>query len=572
MTQRRLTALAVTLGVLTSAWAVTAAPAEAHGGLVLVSSRADGGLGSRASGTFGLTVSGDGGTVAFASMAGDLLVEDPDTEVDVYVKHLGSGELTLASTSAAGVKARTFSLRPSLDASGSQVAFMSAADNLHEGDTDGSTDAFVKDLATGELVLASTSAAGVKGNADSSLPVLSGNGDRVAFLSRADNLVAQEVDNGVDVYVKDLSTGAVDLVTVGADGRRAPVGPYGVGRVSISGDGSRVAFDTDAALDPADADGAPDVYVKDLATGALELVSTAVDGSNSARGSYRPSLSADGHTVAFDSFSADLLPLDPAEDGDVYVKDLQTGALALASSDAEGTKADARSTDASLSSDGRYVAFSSNATNLHPGDTSGTLDTFVKDLVSGAVELASDTPAGVGADALSIAPTISADGSLVAFATPATDLDATDTNRVADVYARHLHEATAPPVDDTAPTVEVSVTPDQLSYGGTGTVTVSGQAHDAGSGVERVTLTVTDEYGEAVPGVEPVEGDGASTVPFLRALELPAWAHAHDLDGRDYRITVDVVDLAGKCTSTHVHVVALPPLADGAPLDLKEHS
>lgn len=438
--------VAVTVSVLAGALAVTAAPARAHGGLLLVSVRHDGLLGNLPSGTSGLSVSGDGSTVAFSSLASNVFPADDDRELDVYVKRLATGRLILASSSSNGVKASAFSLRPSLDGAGTQVAFMSAADNLHEGDRDGFTDIFVKDLQTGALVLASTTGSGVKGDAASGPPVLSGDGQHVAFTSRASNLAPEDGDGGVDVYVKDLRSGELQLATLRPDGGRSAPGAYGVGRLSLSADGHRVAFDTDAALDPADTDGAPDVYVKDLATGALQLASTAPDGRNSARGSYRPALSADGSTVAFDSFSADLLPADPSEDGDVYVKDLRTGELVLASTNALGDKADARSTDASLSADGHRVAFSSNATNLHPADTTGMLDTYVKDIEVGTVQLASATPHGGVANALSIAPTMAADGSLIAFATPATNLDPLDGNGVADVYVRRLAGVALPSV------------------------------------------------------------------------------------------------------------------------------
>ena len=443
MTGSRGAGVAVTIGVLAGTLALTAAPVAAHGDLMLVSMRSDGRLGNLPSGTFGLSVSGDGGTVAFASLANNLFAADADRELDVYVKRLATGELLLASTSSDGVKAGAFSLRPSLDGSGSQVAFLSAADDLHEDDRDGLTDVFVKDLTTGAIVLASTTAAGAKGNAGSGPPVLSGDGQHVAFTSRASNLSPQDSDSLLDVYVKDLRSGALRLVTVGPDGRRAAPGPYGIGRLSLSADGHRVAFDTDAGLDPADTDGATDVYVKDLDTGALQLASTGWDGRNSAPGSYRPSLSGDGFTVAFDTFSADLLPGDASEDDDVYVKDLRTGALVLASTNASGDKANARSTEASLSADGRRVAFSSSATNLHPDDQTGTLDTYVKDIEVGTVQLASDPRQGGTANALSIAPTLAADGSLVAFATPASNLDPFDTNGTADVYARWLDPAPA---------------------------------------------------------------------------------------------------------------------------------
>ena len=541
--------------LLATTWTVGAgASATAGGPLVLVSVRADGAPAAGPSGTYGVSVSGDGATVAFGSSATGLSDADGDAEVDVYVRDLGSGGLRLASTSTDGVKASTFSLRPSLDGTGDTVAFMSAADNLAPADRDNLMDVFVKDLRSMTLVLASTADGGTKGNAASSLPALSADGRRVAFVSRADNLAVADADSAPDVYVKDLLTGALSVVSKRRDGATGAPGPYGTGAPSISADGHTVAFDTDAALVAEDTDSAPDVYVADVESGALRLASVSASGANSQRGSYRPSLSADGRSVAFDSFSADLAPGDTSEDGDVYVKELDTGALEVASLTLEGASVEGRATDASLSADGRRVAFSSEAA-LGPLPSTG-LQTWVKDLDSGAVRLASTDASGLAAAAVTIAPHLSADGRWVVFTTPSALLPS-DTNGWADVYARRLGEAAPPPQDREAPSVTLTASPD-VFVGGDRQVTISGAAADGGSGLASVVLTVVDEYGQFDPVLDLVEVAGTTSVEWTRTLFLPGRTRSYDVDGRDFSISATATDVSGNTARTHVHVTARP--------------
>jgi Tol biopolymer transport system component len=560
---RRRPAAGLALLLATSGTVGAGTPAVADGALVLVSTTSDGAQGTGPSGTYGVSVSANGSVFAFGSSATGLSEDDPDAEVDVYVRDLSSGALTLASTSSEGVKASTFSLRPSLDGAGDTVAFMSAAENLSPQDEDNVMDVFVKDLRSDELVLASTGEDGTtgKGNADSSSPALSADGRRVAFVSRADNLAPADTDGAPDVYVKDLLTGALQVVSRPRDGAAGVPGPYGTGAPSISADGLWLAFDTDAALVPEDDDTAPDVYVADATSGELQLASVSAEGCNSQRGSYRPSLSADGARVSFDSFSADLSPDDTEEDGDVFVKDLSTGALEVASTTLDGNGVDGRATDASLSGDGRRVAFASDAA-LGPVTATGT-QTWVKDLDSGAVRLVSVDAGGAPATAVTIAPRLSADAGTVVFATPSA-LVPWDVNGWADVYARRLGGGPPPPPEDTeAPSLTLDASPD-VFRGSEGRVTISGTAVDD-HGIGSLVLTVVDEYGQVIPVPEPVEVDGGSPVEWTRTVLLPGRVRWRDHDGRDFSISATATDVSGNTATTHVHVTALarrdPPVS-----------
>jgi Tol biopolymer transport system component len=260
-----------------------------------------------------------------------------------------------------------------LSADGGTVSFTSAATNLASVDKT-HRDIFVKNLATGAVVLASSSAAGVRGNQDSYDSTLSADGKRVAFTSEAKNLVSGDDPGTTDVFVKDLVTGAVVWSTVGASAQRsAGFDP------SLSADGKRVAFTSSATdLVPGDTNGSADVFVKDLVSGKLTRVSTRATGVQAVEGSSAPAISGDGRRVAFASTAPDLVPGDENYEEDVFVKTLSTGAIRLVSTTTGGGQGDGGSGLPAVSQGGRKIAFLSFATNLVRRDTNRAGDVFVK--------------------------------------------------------------------------------------------------------------------------------------------------------------------------------------------------
>ncbi len=400
---------------------VVGAALAAPGDITLVSTSDSGVKGNDSS--FGGSLSADGTMVAFSSGATNLDPDDTDSFPDVYVKDLTTGDITLVSTSASGIKANGGGQAPSLSADGTRVAFYSSATNLDPADTDSLYDIYVKDLTTGDIVLASTSDSGLKANGDSGFPSLSGDATRVAFLTYATNL--NEADDDVfveDVYVKDLTTGDITLVSTSDEGVKA--NGSSSSDSSLSADGTRVAFRSDATnLDPADTDLTFDVYVKDLPTGNITLASTSDSGMKGDGASYEVSLSADGTRVAFRSEAANLDPADTDFILDVYVKDLATGDITLASTSDSGVKGNSDSDEPGLSPDGTRVALYSYATNLDGADTDSFTDVYVKDLATGDISLASTSDGGIKGNSDSSGGGLSADGTMVAFTSNATNLD-----------------------------------------------------------------------------------------------------------------------------------------------------
>ena len=541
-------ALAAMAGPLVPAAGAAAPPAP--GDLVLVSASADGRPGDGLS-SFGLSASADGRYVAFASMATNLHPEDTDQTVDVFVKDLQTGTVHLASQNADGRKGNALSTRPSISADGQRVAFISAAGNLDPDDTDGYADVYVKDLRSGTLAVASRTADGTKASGGVSSAVLSADGSTVAFSSAATNLSPDATDGKWHVYVKRLDTG--ELTPADGGVIASPDEQSGASTVALSADGGVVAFVTDAAgLDPADTDRRADVYVRSLASGQVRLASVNADGVKAGLPSTGASLSADGSSVAFQTSSGNLVPEDADDNADVYVKDLVTGSLRLASTDSAGTKADRAAAYPSLSPDGRYLAFSSDATNLGLPTAPLVHQVYRKDLVTGELLPASVATGGEPAgDHLSIEPSIARDGAVVAFVSPSTNLAPDAGNGLADVFAK-VFPAGRP--DTTPPGGQLDATPARLpAFRGERPVVLAGSGADAG-GIARVTITVTDEYGAVQPVVAPVESAGRPAMAWKRPVRLSTWLSRGD-DMRTYHVTATITDLAGNVATVRTRVI-----------------
>jgi Tol biopolymer transport system component len=385
-------------------------------------------------------MSADGIKVAFVSEATNLDSGDIDSLKDAYVKDLSTGDITLASTSDIGVKGNGMTYYPSaISGDGTKVAFLSAATNLDPADTDSFFDVYVKDLATGDLTLASISAAGVKGNNDSVGVTLSADGTVAAFFSWATNLDPADNDAFADIYVKNLLTGELTLASTSDSGVK---GNGSSAATSISADATKVAFLSKATnFDPIDTDTFEDVYVKDLSTGDLTLASTSDSGVKGDLYNYTPVLSADGNKVAFISEASNL---DPGGRGQVYVKDLVTGDITLASASGSGAVTSTTNYDPSLSADGTKVAFTTSGI-YDPTDQNDFLDAYVKDVVTGDIVLASTSATGAVGFNTSHSQALSADGTKVAFVSNSAILDPADTDTIQDVYVKDLGEPTPPP-------------------------------------------------------------------------------------------------------------------------------
>jgi Tol biopolymer transport system component len=389
-------------------------------------------------------ISADGRYVAFYSSATNLVAGDTNGARDVFVHDNQTGATTRVSVSSSGAQANGQSFSPALSADGRYVAFYSDATDLVAGDTNNADDVFVHDRQTGATTRVSLSSAGAQADGGSYLPAISADGRYVAFVSDATNLAPGDANRLRDVFVRDLTTGTTTRVDVATNGDEAQGGPSTA--PAISANGQLVAFSSFAFnLIATDTNFESDVFVHNLQTGDTSRVSVSTDGFEVDGNSVDPSLSGNGRYVAFDSDAFDLVLDDSNDAADVFVVDRQTGVVTRASLDDAGSEANDGSARPSLDGDGRFVAFSSESTNLVPGDTNGSVDIFVHDNLSGATTRLSVKANGVEADGDSIRPALSADGRSVAFDSQATNLVSGDGNGFSDVFLRDATVAPPPP-------------------------------------------------------------------------------------------------------------------------------
>jgi Tol biopolymer transport system component len=381
------------------------------------------------------SISANGRMLAFASTADNLVEGDTNGTWDVFVHDRQDGSTRRVSVSSAGVQGNGPSNFPSISADGRFVVFSSSASNLVMGDTNDLWDIFIHDLQSGKTERVSVATDGTQGNSDSYFqPAVSAGGRLVVFVSYADSLVSGDTNQMIDIFVHDRLNGETRRVSVASDGTQG--NSASLFPPSISADGRWVAFESGSSnLVSGDTNGINDIFVHDLQSGVTRRVSLASDGTQANGRSYTPSLSADDRFVAFESEANNLVSGD-TNGSDVFVHDLNSGETVRASVASNGRQGNFRSYDPSLSADGRFVAFASAATDLVGGDTNGFHDVFVHDLQTGETRRASLAVDGAQGDNHSIYPSISADGRLVAFASAASNLVYSDTNGVADVFVQ----------------------------------------------------------------------------------------------------------------------------------------
>ena len=491
-------------------------------------------------------ISGNGATVVFRTLNAYDILKDANgggSGFDIYAR---TGAATVLVSRADGANTSTgagAAQLPSITADGGRVAFSSAAPDLVPGDANGFVDVFVRNLAmnTTQLVSRPDASAAGQGNGSSFYAQISAQGGRVSFYSFASNLVPG-VNAGGYTYVRTIAT---DETRVAAQLDGGPASVY-VG-VSLSGDGLVAAFDSfgieappspgpdftqtyvsegdvtelvsgptgstipaaavnDAemptggtvsadgrfvvfasgsdGLSTADNDRFINVFLRDTVTGETTVVAgesnagagspaISADGRKVAiytngtnlpgnpanggvyvwdrqtsaltlvqAGAYDVSLSADGSRVAFVTAAALDAGADANADSDVYVHDVAAGTTTLASrADGAGTNAgDAGAFEPSLSADGTRVAFSTGATDLGDGDSGATFDIHVRDLAVNTTVLASraDGAGGDVGNSGSSEPSLSGDGNRVAFRSLATNLGDGDTTAAADIHVRDV--------------------------------------------------------------------------------------------------------------------------------------
>jgi Tol biopolymer transport system component len=355
-----------------------------------------------------------------------LVRHDTNNDADIFVRDRSTGTTKRVSVGSHGRQSNGRSEWADISASGRFVAFESRGSNLASGDRNKRYDVFVRDLKRNRTTLAGIAPNGIHGGATPSLsadgrfvafggldkngatgqifvrdlkehstqrvtvsmaggrpdggsfaPSISGNGRLVAFSSGADDLVAGDTNGAVDIFVRDLKTHETEMVSVSPPPHEE--GGFSDG-ASISADGRYVAFQS--SFDPNTGNPSGGVFRRDLETKTTERISVGEGGEPENAASFAPAISASGRYVAFTSFASNLVPGDTNEQSgvavrDIFVRDAVTKTTTRVSVSSSGEQSNSQSQAAAISGDGRFAAFQSQATNLD-GDTKGKWNIFVR--------------------------------------------------------------------------------------------------------------------------------------------------------------------------------------------------
>lgn len=426
--------------------------------------------------SFSPAISADGRFVAFVSLATNLVAGDTNGLRDVFLRDTCRGapapctpSTTRISVASDGTEANGDAFGPpSISPDGRFVAFDSFADNLVPGDTNGTSDVFLRDTCIGaagctpSTILVSVASDGTQGADFSGSPFVSASGRFVAFLSTSTNLVSGDTNAATDVFLRDTCIGAAACtpstirVSLASDGTQGNQTSF---NASLSADGRFVVFESSASnLVSGDTNGTDDIFLHDTCIGAVGCtpstirVSVGAGGAQATDFSFLPRISANGRFVVFTSFANNLIASDLNPGHDVFLFDTCFGALGCTPST---TRVSVSATEgepdapnggpatggAVMSADGRFIAYGSRATNLVAGDTNGTFDIFVRDTCLNAVgctpsnlRVSVALDGGTQASNRSDLPAISADGRFVAFQSCAADLLPADNNNECDVF------------------------------------------------------------------------------------------------------------------------------------------
>ena len=497
--------------------------------------------GSETQGSGSTVMSNDGRYFLLGSYATNFVPTSTNGQFQLYVYDRITQATDLVSKNSNGIAANYHTTEGDMSDDGRYVAFVTSATNLIPNDTNGEqSDVFLHDRVTGITKIINIAADGTQANQNSSQVSISADGRYVIFSSYANNLVPDDHNGdvnifaGTDLFLFDNQTNTLQRVNTSADGTEANDEPY---EYTLSRDGKHVLFTSAATnLVPNDTNGRRDIFMKDIETGAIEIVNLLPNGEypNQYVGPF--SISDNAEIIAFASRATNLVPNDTNNARDIFVHNRITGETKLVSISSNGTQGNTDANDPDLSGNGQFVTFYSLSNTLTSGDTNNATDNFVHDIMTGKTELVSkaydgsqsNTPFGTSGSSF-----ISYDGTYVLLNSVATNLIPNDTNGQADPFlvTRIPNDdplvgtiSTSPnPVQiNTAVSASATITdPDagdthtavwdwgdgSTSVGSVNGLQVSGNHTYATAGVYTIGLTVTDSQG----------GTGSSTYQYLTA-------------------------------------------------------
>ncbi len=372
-----------------------------------------------------VAISGNGRYVVFTSSATNLADGDTNTWTDIYMRDLQEQTTTFISQGLAGEVGDFWSDTASISDDGQFIVFASRASNIVANDTNATVDVFIRDMVNNTLELVSTNADGVQGDDYSAAPKISGDGKFVAFESRATNLVADDSNNRGDIFVKELATGAVTRIGDPVDSSSTPF---------ISQDGSTVAF-ARTALSRRAEEAFTMAYVHDMGAGTTTKISTSATGDDANATAKVYGLSADGGTVMYTSSATNILDTVTTTHTDVFVYDVAAGTTTIANLNHAGAEIlENGNYFPSISADGGLVVFQSDDADVVSADTSWYRNLYLRDTVADTTTLLTWGHDGTAATGDSWSSAISGNGNHIVLESSAPNLVVGDENGNSDVF------------------------------------------------------------------------------------------------------------------------------------------
>jgi Tol biopolymer transport system component len=462
-------------------------------------------------------MSQDGRYIAFYSDASNLVAGDTNGAPDVFVHDRQSGTTERVSVRSGGTQANSGSYYPAISATGRYIIFLSAASNLVAGDTNGTLDVFVHDRDTGQTRRVSIASDGTQANGNSVQPFISGDGRYATFYSFASNLVAGDTNNVADIYTHELATAQTRRISVALGGNE-PNGPSYQPWPSY--DGRYIAYYSYASnLVSGDTNESADVFVYDRDTDQTRRVSVASDGTEGNGASLNPVMAHDGQSIVFESHATNLVSQDTNGVQDIFVYSLDGGQTQRVSVASGGGQANNVSSDPAISDDGQYVAFQSDATNLSAGDTNGQTDVFLRDLQTGETRRESVATDGTQGNGASTLVSLVGNGRYLAFSSRATQLVSGDTNGALDVFIRDRDGQDATPTPGPTWTPTPSATTQPATPGASATPTLTLTANPPASKTDLFLPLVLRSHFFATPVPTATPFPTASPAPTCSATD-----------------------------------------------------
>lgn len=377
-------------------------------------------------------ISRDGRYIAYHSFANNLVPNDTNNTQDVFLYDRQTRITQRISLGVGGIQGNNRSSFADLSSDGRYIVYHSEASNLVPNDTNNAWDVFFYDHITNAIERISVTTAGSGANATSIFPDISGGGRFVVFYSQATNLVPNDTNGVDDIFLRDRlnqTTERISVTTSGLQSNGPSIFP------DISADGRYIVYESDADnLVPNDTNNATDVFLYDRLNQTTERISLDSGEQQGNGNSSYAIISADNRYVTYVSYATDIDPDDPNPIGDIYVRDLVAGTTELVTYGYNSQPSNGESHYPVLSSDGRYIAYHSEASNLVTGDTNNAADVFIYDRQLGTTRRLSINSIGNQGNGPSFDVGISGDGRFLSYQSHATNLVSNDTNAVPDVF------------------------------------------------------------------------------------------------------------------------------------------